>query len=92
MLAEKPHAHELIERLPADRISTVVRFMEFMLLDPVSRAVITAQEDDEPVIEEDRRRLRNGQSWFAERGGRGISMEEILAEHGLKPEDVAADK
>ena len=27
--AEKEHAHELIERLPVDRISTVVRFLEF---------------------------------------------------------------
>jgi len=92
LAAEKQHAHELIERLPADRIGTVVRFMEFLLLDPVSRALITAPQDDEPVIEEDRRRFHDGQAWFAQRDGRGIPMEEILAEHGVKPEDVSLDK
>jgi hypothetical protein len=36
---EKQHAHELIERLPDVQIPTAVRFLEFMLLDPVARAV-----------------------------------------------------
>jgi hypothetical protein len=39
------------------------------------------------VIEEDRSRLHAGQAWFAQRGGKGIPMEEVLAEFGLKPED-----
>ena len=84
---EKHHAHELIERLPDSQIVTAVRFLEFMLLDPVARAVATALPDDEPVTEQDRRRLRAGQPWFAQRGGKGIRMEEVLAKFGLKPED-----
>jgi hypothetical protein len=32
---EKHHAHELIERLPDSQIVTAVRFLEFMLLDPI---------------------------------------------------------
>ncbi len=43
--------------------------------------------DDEPVTEEDRRRVHNGQDWFAKRGGKGIPMEEVLAEFGLTAED-----
>jgi hypothetical protein len=39
------------------------------------------------VIEEDRRRLHAGQAWFAQRGSKGIPMEKVLAEFGLKPED-----
>jgi hypothetical protein len=88
---EKHHAHELIERLPDSQIATTIRFLEFMLLDPMARAVATAAPDDEPVTEQDRRRLHTGQAWFAQRGGKGIPMEEVLADFGLKPEDFPPD-
>jgi hypothetical protein len=91
-VSEKHHAHELIERLPAAQIATAVRFLEFMLLDPVSRALATAPPDDEPVTEQDRRRFHGGQTWFAQRGGKGIPMENVLAECGFKPEDFPLDK
>jgi hypothetical protein len=58
-----------------------------MLLDPIARAVAAAPPDDEPVTEQDRRRLHTGQAWFARRGGKGIPMEEVLAESGLKSDD-----
>jgi hypothetical protein len=86
-VTEKHHAHELIERLPDSQMATAVRFLEFMLLDPVARAVATATPDDESVTEQDRKRLHAGQAWFAQRDGKGIPMEEVLAEFGLKPED-----
>lgn len=70
--AEKQHAHNLIDRLPASQVSTVVRFIEFMLLDPVARAVATAPLDDEPVTETDRSRVAAGQEWFGHRGGRAF--------------------
>jgi hypothetical protein len=84
---EKHHAHELIERLPDSQVGTAVRFLEFMLLEPIARTVAAAPPDDEPVTEQDRRRSHIGQAWFAQRGGKGIPMEEVLAEFGLKPED-----
>ena len=86
-MPEKQHAHELIERLPDSQIATAVRFLEFMLLDPVARAVALAPPDDEPVTEQDRQRFHEGQAWFAQRGGKGIPMEDVLAEFGVKPED-----
>ena len=86
IIPEKQHAHELIERLQASQIATAVRFLEFMLLSPVARAVATAPPDEEPVTEQDRRRFREGQSWFAQRG-KGIPMKDVLAEFGVKPED-----
>ena len=85
--SEKQHAHELIERLPDSQIATAVRILELMLLDPVARALATAPPDDEPVTEEDRRRFHGGQAWFAQRGGKGIPMEDVLAEFGSGPED-----
>jgi hypothetical protein len=44
-------------------------------------------DDDEPVTDEDRRRFHEGQAWFAERGGQGLPMEDVLADFGLKLED-----
>jgi hypothetical protein len=89
--SEKDHAHELIERLPDSQIATAVRFLEFMLLDPVRRALANAPPDGEPVTEQDRQRFYNGQAWFAQRG-KGIPMEEVLTELGLKSEDFHLDK
>jgi hypothetical protein len=62
-----------------------------MLLDPVARAVAMAPPDDEPVTEQDRRRFDAGQSWFAQRGGKRIPIEEVLAEFDVKPEDFPAE-
>ena len=87
MTNPREQAHQLIDRLPETQISTAIRFLEFMLLDPVARAVATVPPVDEPVTEQDRSRFHAGQAWFAQRGGKGIPMEEVLAEFGLKPED-----
>ena len=85
---ERQHAHELIDRLEPAEVPAAVRLLESMLLDPVSRAAFTAAADDEPLTDEDRRRLHQGQAWFdAQPGGRGIPMEDVLADFGLKPED-----
>jgi hypothetical protein len=58
-----------------------------MLLDPLARAVATAPLDNEPATEQDRRRFHEGQDWFRQRGGKGTSMEDVLAEFDLKSED-----
>jgi hypothetical protein len=81
-MPEKQHAHQLIEQLPDSQIETAVRFLEFMLLDPVARAVATAPPDDEPVTEEDRLSYQRSR-----RGGQWIPMEDVLAEFGLRVED-----
>ena len=75
----KQHAHELIECLDEGKLEMVVRLLEVMI------------HEDEPVTEEDRRRLREGQAHFAQRG-KGIPMDEILAEFGLKAEDFPLNK
>jgi hypothetical protein len=85
------HAHELIERLPDSQIAAAVRLLEFMLLDPVARTVATATPDDEPVTDQDRRRLHDSQARFGHRG-KGIPMEDVLAEFGFKSEDFPLDK
>jgi len=51
----------------------------------------TQPVDDEPITDEDRRCVREGKAWFAQRGGKGIPMEEVLGDFGLTPEDFPLD-
>jgi hypothetical protein len=60
-------AHKLLSQLDPGKLAAVVHLLEVMV-----------DDDDEPVTEEDHRRFHAGQAWFAERGGRGIPMEEVV--------------
>jgi hypothetical protein len=75
-------AHDLPGQLGPHKLAAVVRLLEVMIHD----------EDDEPVTDEDRRRFHEGQAWFAERGGKGIPMADVLAEFGMKAEDFPLNK
>jgi len=83
----RQHVHELIDRLPPAQLSAVAGLLEAMVGPGAEGAV-----DDEPVTEEDQRRLREGREWFAQRSGKGVPMEEVLAEFGLKQEDFPVHK
>jgi hypothetical protein len=86
---EKQHAHELVERLDASQLPTAVRFLQFMLLDPVSRALATAPFDDEPLTDEERAAIDRSQAWFKQ--NKGIPFEEVLADFGLTLDDLQTD-
>ncbi len=85
---EKQEAHELIEHLAPSQVSAVVGLLKAML-DPVSRAIATAPIDDEPVTEEESQAVARSEAWFEERGGKGIPMQEVMAEFGLTVKDLA---
>ncbi|MGD0668702.1 MAG: hypothetical protein ABSB23_14170 [Bryobacteraceae bacterium] len=87
MSETREHVHELIERLPPAQLSAVARLLEAML-----DASASAPVDDEPITDEDRRRVREGRAWFAQCGGRGIPMEDVLSDFGLTLEDFPAGK
>jgi hypothetical protein len=87
ILEDRQHVHQLIEQLGPEQIDAVARLLEVMV-DPVSRALAAAPSDDEPVTEQDRRRFHEGQAWFANRGGKGLSMDDVVAATGIKPEDL----
>jgi fructose-1-phosphate kinase PfkB-like protein len=53
------------------------------MFDPVTRAIPNAPIDDEPVTEEERQAVARSEARFEERGGKGIPMEEVLADFGL---------
>ncbi len=80
--AEKQHAHELIERLEPEDARVAVRFLEFMLLDPVARSLATAPVEEEEITPETAAALDRARASLAR--GEGIPHEEILREFGLK--------
>ena len=84
----KGQAHILLDQLDPGQFDAVSRLLEVMA-DPLARRLAAASPDDEPVTERDRRRFHEGEAWFAERGGKGIPMDEVLAAPGIDPNDVA---
>ncbi|MGA2715531.1 MAG: hypothetical protein ABSG41_20720 [Bryobacteraceae bacterium] len=84
---DKQRAHRLLDQLDPSQFAAVSQLLEVMA-DPVARALAAAPADDEPVTEQDRRRFQEGKAWFANRDGRGISMEEVTAGSGIEPEDL----
>ena len=79
---EKEQAHQLIERLDPSQVSALVTLLQFMLLDPASRALATAPVDDEPETDQERRSVEEARAYFA-RYDKGIPHEEVLREFGL---------
>lgn len=75
---ELKQAHALLDQLPPAKLGAVRSLLEVML------------DDDEPVSDEDRRRFHEGQAFFA--SGKGIPMDDVLAEFGMKPEDFPLSK
>ena len=84
---ELQHAHSLLDRVPADQMIVAVRFLEFLLIHPHHRAFATAPVDDEPVTAEDEAAVLRSEAWFTQNGGKGIPMEEVLADFGLTMDD-----
>jgi len=75
---ELKQAHALLDQLPPAKLGAVRSLLEVMV------------DDGEPVSDEDRRRFHEGQAFFA--SGKGIPMDDVLAEFGMKPEDFPLSK
>lgn len=76
-------AHELLGHLAPGQLAAVVHLLEVMVEEeePVT---------PEPVSDGDRRRFHEGRAFFA--SGKGIPMEAVLAEFGMKPEDFPLNR
>jgi hypothetical protein len=83
----KQEAHELIDRISTAQASAVVTLITSML-DPVDRAIANAPFEDETISDEENRAVAASKAWLAEHPGEGIPHEELLAEFGIKPEDL----
>jgi hypothetical protein len=73
--------HELIEKLPDAELRPALRLMQYLLLDPVTRSVLMAPPDDEPITKEDEVALAEARNEIVE--GKLTSHEEVLKEFGL---------
>ena len=79
-------AHAYLDHLPAAQRSAV-RGLLASMLDPFDRALATAEFDDEPVTEEERRDIEASIEWF--KHNEGIPFEQVVAELGFTMEEVA---
>ncbi len=82
---QKQLAHGMIERLAPEKLSAVVGLLEVML-DPLDRALATAEIDDEPVTEEEEAAVARSKEWFQH--NQGIPFEQVVAELGLTMEEI----
>jgi hypothetical protein len=78
------HARQLLDHLAPDQVAAVVHLMEVML-DPVSRALASAQPEDEEIGEAEERAVAEAREWL--KHNKPIPHEEVLAELGLSPAD-----
>jgi hypothetical protein len=72
-------AHELLGQLPSEQLAAIVRLLE---------AMVREDQADE-LTEEDRRAVAASREYF-EKGGEGISFEQLAAECGLDPDQIRA--
>lgn len=79
---ERQQAHALLDLLPPAKLGAVRSLLEVMIDD---------DDDSDLYTEENIRRFRESQAYFAA-GGHGVPMEEVLADFGLKPEDFPLPK
>lgn len=60
----KERLHRLVDQLPESEAPAAERFLQYLRdlgADPVLRALTNAPEDDEPLTDEDREAIREGQ-------------------------------
>jgi hypothetical protein len=84
---ERRQAHSLLDAIPDEKIVAARSLLE-KLVDPVSRAIADAPDDDEPESKEERLKVIASKAWLAEHPGHEITEEEILGEFGLTPKDL----
>jgi hypothetical protein len=86
MTAENQHAHALLDRIPADQMTAAVRFLEFLLLDTVDRALAIAPVEDEEIGAEEEQAVARSKEWFQH--NEGIPFEQVVADCGFTMDQI----
>lgn len=84
--AEKQQAHELLDRVPDDQIIVAVRFLEFLLLSPVDRALAMAPEEDEEISAAEEASVARSKEWFEHNDG--MPFDQVVAELGFTMDEI----
>jgi hypothetical protein len=90
MTADQQHAHSLVDRVPADQMTAAVRFLEFLLLDPVDRALATAPVEDEEISPEEEQAVARSKEWF--KHNEGIPFEQVATDLGFTMEQIRSHR
>jgi hypothetical protein len=90
MTADRQHAHALVDRIPSDQMTAAVRFLEFLLLDPVRRALATAPVEDEEVSAEEEQAVALSKGWFMH--NEGIPFEQVANDLGFTMEQIRSHR
>jgi hypothetical protein len=75
---DKQEAHDLIDQIPLEQLPAAIKLLKSMVPPAI---------DDEPVTDGDRQAILRSEAWFREHGGRGIPMQDVLADFGLTMDD-----
>jgi hypothetical protein len=85
--ADKQHAHELLERIPADQMIAAVRFLEFLVATTPAPGT-PEQEEDEEISQEEEQAVARSKEWFQHNNG--IPFEQVVADLGFSMEQIRA--
>lgn len=77
---ERRQAHAYLDHLPDAQVSAVRGLLEAML-DPVSRALANAPEEDEEIGGDEEAAVARSKEWFKHH--EGIPFEQVVAELGF---------
>jgi len=77
----KKRAHDLLDQLDSAQVSAVIPLLQFMLLDPMARALAGAAVEGQSISSDEAAGLDQAQASLKK--GEGISHEDILREFGL---------
>lgn len=83
------YAHQLgVIIVPQGHVGSpaAVRFLEFLLLDPMNRALATAPVEDEEISEEEEQAVARSKEWFQH--NEGIPFDQVVAELGFIMEQI----
>src|SRR5204863_9014150 len=89
MTGDKQRAHAPVDRVPADPMTAAVRFLEFLPLDPVDRALATAPVEDEEISEEEKQAVASSKEWFQHNDS--IPFRQAASNLGLCTDPLVAD-
>jgi hypothetical protein len=77
-MSDRQHAHQLLDQLGPGQFDAVVKLLE----------VMTREEDEEELTEEDRRAIAASRGYFRRNPDGGIPLEEMVAECGFTMDQV----
>ncbi len=81
----RQHAHELIDQVPEQQVSALVRLLE-TIVDPLAAALRSAPVEDEEMGEQELRAAAHSREWF--KYNDGTPFEDMVAELGLTMEQI----